>query len=207
MNFGVKSSDHMPIPSHNFGAVLFLSELGLQCQLFERAMKNLETAAEHWNNMAQGIDDGKTAPPLQIVADCTVCLSSMAAVRRILYPNQKATSVIKHRALTLLKVLGAPPLANITSAQVRNSWEHFDERLDNYLTARKGTGGTVSELHVSAQPLDTTTTILRRFDPVEITIHFARDKLSLRPAAVEIKDLSERINAAYRCLQTEHVDL
>lgn len=170
-------------------------------------MKNLETAAEHWNNIALGIDDGTTASPLQIVGDCTVCLSSMAAVRRILYPSQNAAEAVKHRASAILNVLGTPPLANVTSVRVRNSWEHFDERLDNYLTARKGAGGPVTELHVSAQPPDATTTVLRRFDSVEIAIHFAGDKISLRPAADEMKDLSERINAAYRRLQTERVDV
>lgn len=196
----------MPIPSDNFGAVLFLSELGLQCHLFERAMKNLEAAAEHWNNIAQGIDDGTTAPPLQIVGDCTVCLSSMAAVRRILYPPN-ATASVQRRASAILNVLGTPTLVNVTSARVRNSWEHFDERLDKYLMARKGAGGSVTELHVSAQTPDAKTTVLRRFDPVEIAIHFAGDKISLRPAADEMRNLSERIKAAYHRLQTEHVDV
>lgn len=197
----------MPIPSHNFGAVLFLSELGLQCHLFERAMNNLEIAAEHWKNIGQGVDDGTTALPLQIVGDCTVCLSSMAAVRRILYPSQNAVISVKRRASAILNVLGTPTLANVTSARVRNSWEHFDERLDVYLTARKGVGGSVTALHVSAQTPNAETTVLRRFDPVEIAIHFADDKILLRPAADEMRDLSERINAAYRRLQDEHVDV
>jgi hypothetical protein len=197
----------MPIPSHNFGAELFLSELSLQCDLFERAMNNLKIAAEHWKKLADCVDDGKTASPLQIVSDCTVCLSSMAAVRRILYPNKKASVLAKSRASAILNVLEVPTLVNVTSVDVRNSWEHFDERLDKYLTALGSVGGSIAELHVSVLPLNATTTVLRRFDPIELAIYFAGDKISLRPAAAEMKDLSERIHAAYSRLQTEHVNL
>lgn len=197
----------MPIPSHNFGAVLFLSELGLACHLFSRSISKLERAAEHWRNVGNQIDDGQTAAPIEIVSDCTVCLSSMAAIRRILRPAPKAKHKAKRRAEALLKLLDDPPLANVTSVGVRNSWEHLDERLDDWLAERQAGFGSVSEIHVSVKPPEQTTKVLRRFDPNGFAIHFSDTCISLRPCQNEIADLKQRINKAYLSLQAEKVEV
>ena len=191
----------MPIQSRNFGPVLFLLEIGLQCHLFNRSIKRLDQAADHWIKLDKGIDDGGTAPPLEIVADCTVCLSAMAAVRRILRPAKSASDRAKHRSEVLLKLLGNPELPNVTSVKVRNSWEHLDERLDEILSAR--TEGPVSELHVSPSAPRAGIIVMRRFDPVAFTIHFAKDSIPIRPCAVEIAELTKRMNQAYKRLQTD----
>lgn len=191
----------MSILNSNFGAELFLSELTLQCKLFSEAMKELESAAEHWLKLHRGIDDGLNFPPWKIVGDCTVCLSSMAAVRRILHPDKKDTA--RHaRAAILLIILGNPSLTNIASAKVRNSWEHFDERLDEVLAKRNLYSHPVTELQVSRYPLPNNTVVLRRFDPVTCAIHFAGDNIDLRQAATEMNSLQQSVNSAYSILKT-----
>lgn len=193
----------MPIPNSNFGASLFLIELGLQCQLFNRGIAALEEAAEHWQAVEAGIDDGKTVPPLKIVADCTVCLSSLAAIRRILYPNQQASASTKSRATSMLLLLGNPALSNVCAVKVRNSWEHFDERLDEMLKVRASTGGAVEQLRVSARAQDNSSIVLRCFDPVSFSIRLIGETILLRPCIEEIHDLSERIQNGYHRLQAE----
>lgn len=195
----------MPIPIHNFSAALFLSELGLQCHLVNRSAQRLERAAEHWIKLEQGVDDGEMAPPLDIVADCTVCLSAMAAIRRVLRPPQNASSQAKKRSEALLRLLGDPPLPNVTSVQVRNSWEHFDERLDKMLATRGK--GAVSELYVSSMAPDSDTIVMRRFDPVGFAIYSANEAIALRPCIEEVKELSVLIDRAYVRLQSERVDV
>ena len=197
----------MPIPSTNFGAVLFLSELGLQIHLFERSMRRLTRAAQHWVDLESGIDDGEKAPPLEIVADCSVCLSAMAAVRRVLYPAAGASAAVKRRSDALLGVLGNPTLASVVAVGVRNSWEHLDERLDAYLVNHATGKRSVSEVHVSAAAPSAGTIALRRFDPVDLAIHYADQRIALRPCAEEIADLSARIHQAYIRLQSERVDV
>jgi hypothetical protein len=195
----------MPIPSQNFGAVLFLLEIGLQCHLFNRSVKRLERAADHWIKLDKGIDDGGTAPPLEIVADCTVCLSAMAAIRRILQPSERSGELAKQRSEALLKLLDHPSFPNVTSVAVRNSWEHLDERLDEILATR--TSGPVSELHVSSKPPSGDTVVMRRFDPIDFTIHFAKDAIRIRPCVAEIEQLTQLVDHAYKRLQTELVDV
>lgn len=197
----------MPIPSHNFGAVLFLSELGLQLHLFRRSISRLERAAEHRKDLESGIDDGQVAPPIDIVADCTVCLASLAAVRRVLRPSPKAPTTARDRATAIDGLLGQPPLPNVTSVSVRNSWEHLDERLDDCLGSRTPGFGSVTEIHVSCKPPSSTTTVLRRFDPVQFAIHFGGSVVSLKDCVMEMDDLQKRIDQAYVKLQTERVDV
>lgn len=197
----------MPIPSHNFGAVLFLSELGLQRQLFDLSLGRLERAARHWRDLGQGIDDGHKAPPLEIVADCAVCLSSMAAVRRALFPSRKSTVVVIRRSRALLSLLGDPSLPYMTSVEVRNSWEHLDERLDTLLRNRVPGQMSVSEVHVSATGPGPNIVALRRFDPAEFAIHYAGQRIALRPCAIEMAELSALIDRAYIRLRSERVDV
>lgn len=191
----------MPIPSHNFEAVLFLSELGLQLHLFGRSVSRLERAAEHWRALESGIDDGQVAPPIDIVADCTVCLASLAAVRRVLRPSQSAPKTARTRATAINGLLGQPPLTHVTSVSVRNAWEHLDERLDDLLARRTPGSGSVTEIHVSCKPPSPNTIVLRQFDPTQFTIHFGSSVVPLKECVVEMDDLQKRIDHAYVKLQ------
>ncbi len=192
----------MPIPNANFGEVLFLLELDLNCKLFKQAFAVLEVAAQHRISLEKGIDDGKPGSPLQIVAECTVCLSSLAAIRRILSPSSKDTRA-QERASTIRDLLGNPALPNVTSVKVRNSWEHLDERLDAVLEQRAMKKWPVVPIHVSPRGPDTSSFVLRRFDPVTFAIHFAGETIQLRPCIEEINDLANRINVGYQRLNNE----
>ena len=195
------------IPSYNFDADLFLSELRLQCRLFNRSINRLEKAAEHWQNLEKYIDDGDKAPPLEIVADSIVCLSAMAAVRRILWPAIGASAKVESRAKALLSLLDGLSMPNVASVKVRNSWEHFDERLDEYLKICPPGSRNVEELRVCPGPLSTETTVLRRFDPDEFSVHFNDHRVPLRPCVTEMTLLSDRISAAYTILKGERLEL
>jgi hypothetical protein len=196
--------DLVAIPS---GAVLFLSELGLQIHLFTRSMEALRSAAKHWVDLDRGIDNGQKYPPLEIVANCVVCLSAMAAVRRVLYPTAGSSVAVQRRARALLAVLGDPPLTAVMDVAVRNSWEHLDERLDKYLVSHPSGARAVSGVHVSASVPAAGTVALRRFEPVGLAVHFADQRIALQPCADEMNDLSVRIDQAYVRLRTEQVDV
>ena len=191
----------MPISNENFGAVILLSELHIQCSLFQRYAEHLESAAQHWIDIGKGIDDGKKSAPLDIVAYCTVCLAAMAAIRRLIIAGEKGRKP-QHRRRALQKLLGDPALPVIASPTVRNSWEHLDDRLDSLLPTLKG--GSVSQIHVSTTPLKETIA-LKRFDPVEFAIHFADQRIELWPALSEINLLSARVDEAMHRLQNETV--
>lgn len=189
----------MPISSENFNAVIYLSELQLQCQLFERSIKRLELGAEHWLNISKGIDDGARFSPLEIIAECTVCLSAMSAIRRLLFPKGGQQ---KQRGEVLLNLLNNPVLEYITVTTLRNSWEHHDERLQAILS-RRNIGTSFSEIYIHPKAPKENNIVLRRFDPANMSIHFTDEVVELKPCAREVQTLNQEINNAFIKLHSE----
>ena len=196
----------MPIASTNFSVVMLLSEIDLNCKLIARAALGLREAATHWIALDKGIDDGKTFPPIDIISRCSVCLGSAAAISRLLLlgdrKGKKAVRIGK-RCEILMRLLDQPPLPVISSFSVRNSWEHLDERLDDLLESRASSS--YSEVHVAVKPLDTSTFVLRRFDPTSFAIKYGSDSLSLSSLVAEASDLSSRIAGAFKALHASEV--
>lgn len=194
----------MPIPSTNLPAVMLICEVDLQCKLIARAAERLHESARHWTDLDQGIDDGKTAPPIDIVASCSVCLSAAASIARLLtVGDRKGKKAIRigKRCETLMNLLGNPKLPVIASIVVRNSWEHLDERLDDLLSTRAFKS--YSEVHVAVKPPEATTFALRHFDPVRMEIKYGPDAVSLEPLIAEAKELSRLVAEAFKYLNSE----
>lgn len=192
----------MPIPNKHFEEVVFLSELELNCSLFSRAFSALQISAQHRINLDQGIDDQLPGSPILIVEQCTVCLSALAAIRRILTPASKKPRT-QERASRMRDLLGNPPLPHVTAVAVRNSWEHFDERLDAILVERATKSGPVEPLSVSPRTPNPDSFVLRRFDPITFAIQFAGEAIPLLPCVDEICELKIRISNAYKQLNKE----
>ena len=95
--------EHMAISNKHFDTLIYLSDLQIQCQLFKRSYEQLEIAAAHWISLSKGIDDNAKFSPLNIIAECTVCLSAMSAIKRVL-------ELKKERGKKLSELLGNPPL-------------------------------------------------------------------------------------------------
>jgi len=198
----------MPIPSSNFSAVILLSEVDLNCKLIARAADQLHAAAKHWIELDNGVDDGCTAPPIDIIAMCAVCLSSSAAIAKMLLLGDrkgKKSFRIAKRCDALMALLGTPALPVTRSLAVRNSWEHLDERLDVVLESN--TCRSVSEVHVAVKQPDSGTLVLRHFDPVAFHIKYGTDTVPLTALIEEAKDLSARVNRAFKHLQTAQVNV
>jgi hypothetical protein len=188
----------MPIPSARFNTVILLCEVDLNCKIIARSAAKLESAAKHWIDLAQGIDDGGSAPPIDIVTDCFACLSAAAAISRMLFLGKRAgksSGRIKQRCEGLMQLLGNPQISALNSLSVRNSWEHLDERLDDLLESN--TCRSHSEIHVSPVLPKPETFVSRHFDPTSMEIRFAGDKFALAPIVTESKLLSERVEVAF----------
>jgi hypothetical protein len=156
--------------------------------------------------MEHGRDFDGTAPPIEIVADCTVLLAAFASLRRFLFESSRSGTSVCARCRNLRRLLGDPGLPILSSAAVRNSWEHLDERMD-ILLPTLAVGDSLSHIHVAAfSPGDRTTT-LKRFDPNSLTVQFADQAVALRPAMAEVADIMARVGTGFRRLHAERVDL
>lgn len=197
------------IPGNNFAPAIFLVELEIQCNLINKGSEKLEKAAAYWQALNSGIEinDGKCSAPIDIVATCSVILSAVASIRRVLFLSNrsgKKHDLIEKRCVMLMELLGTPDLPIMNSAAVRNAWEHMDERLDGLLVNWEG--GSISPIHVAAEPPEGTIA-LRRFDPVNFSIHYADLEIRLRPCIEEARLLSERISMAFTRLPNERFDI
>jgi hypothetical protein len=200
----IRPLDGKHVPSENFAAAILLEELWIQCLLFERNVDRLEDGADHWMKQSIGQDFGRSVPPIDMLAWATVCLSSMAAIRRLLVADGKSPKAIKRRAV-LYDFLGRPPLPIIGSPTVRNSWEHLDERLDDILPTMRS--GAISQIDVFAKDVAPGTIALKRIDPRTLMVSFSTEAIQLRPARSEVAEISRRVELAKVRLTTELVDL
>lgn len=194
----------MPIDRANLPAVILLLEVDLQCKILLRASESLRRAAEHWNAFARGVDDGTTAPPIEVVKECGACLSAATAISRMLILGDrrgKRSARIPKRCAVLMNLLGNPKLDALSSMTVRNSWEHLDERLDEVLSALSYTS--YEEIRVAAAPADPKTFVHRQFDPVSLEIRQGPDSVPLEPLIGECQELVKRVETALRLLQSE----
>lgn len=181
-----------------FNILIYCSDLKFQCSLFERSFKRLGVCAEHWIKLCSGKGtDGEVVSPLEIMAECTVCLSAMAAIRRMLFPSEKANSKARSRSSLLKELLNVPLLKNISNVSVRDSWEHNDERLDKILESRTIGKTKISDAYVSTKIPSEELTVLRRFNPVELSIYFSNEKIDLKLCSEEITELLQCIKLYY----------
>lgn len=185
---------------------MHLLSADLSCRHIASSSDRLKAAASHWKALDQGVDDGLSYPPIDIAADCTLLLTSAAAVSRSLFLGdrrgrraQKAAT----RSTALIELLGNPQLPTLQSLAVRNSWEHLDERLDDLLSERAYTS--YSEIHVQVQAPKAGTFALRIFDPVNLEIGYGPDRISLVILCAEACEVRSRVEQAIQTLNTREV--
>lgn len=111
-NLALGIPEIMSIPSANFGILMLLDELHIQCRLFERNIERLEDAADHWIKMNRGEDFDRKVPPMDILAWCTVCLSAMAAIRHLIVSG-RSNPIADGRRRVLREFLGNPELVSV----------------------------------------------------------------------------------------------
>lgn len=193
----------MGISNANLPAVVLLCEIDLQCKVILRAAAWLREASVHWHKLARGVDDGTAFPPIEIVGRCSVIVSAAASVSRMLFVGKREGAKAKRlarRCEVLMVLLGNPQLDSIRWLEVRNSWEHLDERLDEVLVARSYKS--YSEVHVSPQPPSADTFVNRHFDPTRFVIRHGPDAVALNPIIQECELLVDRVARALNTLST-----
>lgn len=181
-----------------FNILIYCSDLQFQCSLFNRSFKRLVICAEHWIKLCSGKStNGEVVSPLEIMAECTVCLSAMAAIRRMLFPSENSSSKVRSISALLRELLNVPLLKNISNVVVRNSWEHNDERLDKILESRTIGKTKISDAYVNTKTPSEELTVLRRFNPIELSIYFSNEKIDLKLCSEEISELLQCIKLYY----------
>ncbi len=207
----------MPIKGYNTPAIVFLTELQQQIMLAQRAANHLLTETEGWRKSATGEQSLYVPSPLDILEWCTNFLAACAAIQRLLLPGKRAQrkndpGAIRavQRCEALRQLLEIEELPYLQQVEVRNSWEHMDERLDDRF--KTFTAGSITQVSVAEQDSDSdsdmATYLMRRYDPARHVILTQNGEIRLAPCLGELQDLYRRIDErAYPKLRAGRVDL
>lgn len=175
------------ISAEHFATIILLEELELQCRLAESSIARLRSAADAWKSNTPGV-----GRPVDIVADCIVCLSAAASIYRLLQPGKRTgqrLAITEKRCKALRRALQYPPINEIEKQGTRNSWEHMDERIDAMFIA--GQCRSFCAVHVSPRPPSDDTFVHHHFDPVTMEIRHGADSINLDRLAAECANLLE----------------
>ncbi len=185
------------LPGYNFPPAVFLTELSLQCALAKDAYQHLKEGTRGWQNGASEAFFKDRATPLELVSRSIVFLSAAAMISKVLFGVQN-TQKIKDRTSALRKLLSVNeatfPL--LSSRDVRNSLEHLDERLDNYLK-----GFTKGAYSFGIQVLESApkkgTFVPRQIHPRTLIFTAAGESVDLPACKAEIDALEAKIKTAF----------
>lgn len=195
----------MPIKGYNFPPLIFLTELGTQCDFAQFYFNELREAAPKWQEGIHGEDFHTAMPPRNIMTYCTSFLSSAALIAKFLYCGKRKKQRITSRCTRLRELLGIDTLPTLKNLAIRNSFEHMDERLDElFFTFRVGK---LDLLSVTGKPPSHDTVVLKRFDPQRLTISSFNDELSLIDCESEIRQVQAGMERAFAKLKERKFDL
>jgi hypothetical protein len=126
-------------------------------------------------------------------------LNSAANISKLLWPATSSKHPLREqRGEALRQSLGVPADSPLKQRNVRNHFEHVDERIEtwwdestnhNIATRTIGPLGALGPLELGE--------IFEQFDPSALTVAFQGDKFELQPIADEISALLEAASAAF----------
>ncbi len=128
-----------PAPVSTAGLVLFLSELSNATAAALYRFSLLEQAASEWLTCTQRLardewlasedPEARLQEQTRIFEALEAFLAAWARVSLMLFPSSR-TSTARKRAKVLRTALGITQESPLTERNLRDSWMHFDERLD-----------------------------------------------------------------------------
>jgi hypothetical protein len=185
------------IVEHRLHLWAFVYEVARQCDLALMAAEDLERAC-------------RTRDSARLWYSIQGLLASAANVSKMLWPAERVcppdcplpkSELIPFRGEVLRQILGITD-SPLKSRALRNHFEHFDVRLEEWtLTSKEhnfidGNVGAIDKLGVGA-----ITDILRHYDPMTETAYFRGKPFPLRPVIEALRELRGRAGAVWEHLR------
>lgn len=193
-----------PVKGYNFAPLMFLLEIENQCSIASKSYEKLKNSVPGWRKTASQKDIEDRLAPIEIVMYSSAFLSAAAIIGKILTPRGRGQKIVNRtkNLCTLLEIDEIPVISNFS---VRNSFEHIDEKLDSFLENYQGNQW--SPISVHEDKPDSSIFVLKRLDPLDLTIEFARDKIEIESLMTEIKIVHQKIDKAIEKLKGDMVEV
>jgi len=168
----------------------FLMELTTQCELAKSAYRRLVDYSRAEINKQQSAIFFDSDEAFKVVADCTLFLSATSMIAKLLFFRKSKNADTSYRASVraskLRTKIGIDEFPSLNSTTVRNHFEHADERLDKIIHDHPEEY--ICQFHISRE-LPEHPVVLRRFDPVSLSISFLGDTVDLQACMEKIEKL------------------
>jgi hypothetical protein len=122
-------------------------------------------------------------------------LVSVANISKILYPSPSSKEINKIRAKRLRENIGLPENSILTTKAVRNCFEHYDEKLDDFQNNNNGIylGKAICDFGDIVVDNKTTGFYIRHYNPKTNILYFKGIKYNLQDVVNEIVVLKEKV--------------
>ena len=199
-----RSKSTFQIPGENGRPAMFLLELHRQCKLVSHCFNQLSRMAPEWleKSWSQG---GPTSTPDDLLSQIHALLSCAASIGWFLFPGKRKKPTVQLRCLRLRTLLEIESLPILESLAVRNSFQHLDERLDDFFRDRHS--GSYQPVSISESGPRGETIALKHINPSSLEVSFLGDKLNLHSLLAEVNCIEARVVAAWSKLENEVWDL
>lgn len=190
---------------NGFWIANYVSEIINQCDNADVALEMLHTSVEEINDVVVKKPD---SPPIEVrseirnravtrgFAAVQFLLGSAGMVSKLLFVTKGASPVTRDRARAVRDVLGIEDVPVLSQREVRNSFEHVDERMDDFLAAGntylvdKIWGNFTSD--VNGEPAK----IIRHVDPDADAVRVVSKDLEM--VQISISELAEALSEVKR---------
>lgn len=180
------------VHSRHHRRIIFLLELDTQCTLAERVFRRLQKAAKAWNLHAEF--EGETGAPIEILHLAHSFLTYSGVIVKIIFERSRKEKKLSDRCSDLQDLLEIKTSPHLEKLDVRNSLEHIDERLDEYIPKPPYK---FESYAVGGVERREGKTVIRRFDPDKLEFWFLDKYVQLEPLFDEIGIIKSRIRLAF----------
>lgn len=174
----------LKISGENTASKVFIWEVWLQCQIAMHAFDRLNEYARV--QVKRDFEATKPRPrrAIEVLADCSAFLAACAILSHCLYPAKKGLAA--RRGKRLRELMNIEHLPALRSLEVRNSFAHIDERLDQLL--KENATDEIVQIHLARTP-PTANLVLKRFNPSTLTISYLDQEANLALCAEEVRTI------------------
>jgi len=182
------------VHSRHHKRVIFLLELGTQCKLAERAYERLQKCAKA--SIIHGEYEGEKGTPIEMLHLSHSFLTYSAVIAKIIFQKGRGGNdpILRQRCLDLQELLEVGNSPNLSNLVIRNSLEHIDKRLDEFIPEPPFT---FEHYAVGGPEGREEKTVIRRFDPEKFEFWFLEDCIPLKPLFEEVIKIKAKIKPAF----------
>lgn len=174
----------LKVHGENAASIVFIWEVTIQCQIAMHIFDRLKEYARVQVELDSAAQKPRPLSVIEVLADCSAFLSACAVLAHCFFPTKKG--IATRRGKRLRELMNIENLPALRALDLRNSFAHIDERLDQLL--EESPTDEIVQIHLARKP-PTARLVLKRFNPTTITLSYLDKEADLALCASEIRTI------------------